>query len=161
MKRTAILLDENGKEIYRGNPADLPVRFLSEGGDLIEHSMSAAVDVGTPIDPESGDDLTLYDEGGSSPLRPQTGTISIIWYTTDGQDSSLGAYSTLPNGSMALMSTACGSNGGTQGYDLTRLEIEKFVSHYEQLAKDRGFTFLAPTDLYDDFEDTDESTLIV
>lgn len=62
MKRTAILLDENGKEIYRGNPAGMPVRFTTQEGGLVEHSMIAAVDVGNPIDPESGDDLTLYNE---------------------------------------------------------------------------------------------------
>lgn len=147
MKRTAILLDENSKEIFRGNPADLPVRFLSEDGNLIEHSMTAALDVGTPINDEWGNDLKLYDEGYSQPSSPATGTIRITWYTDDGQDCFLGAFRVTSETTAELLSI-CGEN-----YEITREEIEEFVARYEELARIETAPFLMPTDLYDDFQE--------
>jgi hypothetical protein len=58
--RTAILLDERGQEVWRGAPADLPVRFGSEE-DPVFWTMRQCVDAGTPIDEDSGDDLELLD----------------------------------------------------------------------------------------------------
>lgn len=62
--RTAILLDEDGKEIYRGHPANMPVRFVSEDGQTIyEWTMNEAVEAGTPIDPDDGSDMEIHDAG--------------------------------------------------------------------------------------------------
>lgn len=66
MKRVAILLDENGKEIYRGCPAMMPVRFVVDPGtddssdEMVEWTMAEVPDSGNPID-EVGDDMVIYD----------------------------------------------------------------------------------------------------
>ena len=62
MKRTAILLDENGVEIYRGCPAKMPVRFISEDNDEenVDWCMAEVPDAGSPLD-ENGLDMVIHD----------------------------------------------------------------------------------------------------
>ena len=158
MKRTAILLNETGEEIFRGDPANLPVRFVSEDGYLVEHSMNACVDVGTPIDEDSGNDLVLYDENSGEPEPMPAGSISLSWFTTDGQNMFLGANVLNYLGKTVYASellAVCGkdeSSEGSEGFELSRKDVENFVATYQKLAKERGVGFKIPTDLYDDFE---------
>lgn len=59
-RRIAVLYDEQGKEVYRGSPAEMPVRFVEEDGSVIETTMMQVSDVGMPIDPNSGNDLSMH-----------------------------------------------------------------------------------------------------
>jgi hypothetical protein len=61
--RTAILLDENGIEIFRGHPSDMPVRWSDDLGGLHDWTMNNVAEAGTPIDEESGEDLEIHDAG--------------------------------------------------------------------------------------------------
>lgn len=64
-KRTAVLLDAQGNEIYRGPPAAMPVRFVDSEGGVTDWTMQDAVSAGTPIESEGehdGDDMSLHDD---------------------------------------------------------------------------------------------------
>lgn len=61
--RIAVLYDESGAEIFRGNPSEMPVRFVDTQGNAVDWTMAQACDAGTPIDEITGDDLRLHDAG--------------------------------------------------------------------------------------------------
>lgn len=61
--REAVLLDEKGDVVFRGHPADMPVRFVDKAGEIVNWTMNEAVEGGTPMDSESSTDLEIHDAG--------------------------------------------------------------------------------------------------
>ena len=64
--RTAILLDENGVEIYRGHPGDMPIRFCHNDDTetvVCEATMNGVLYSGVPIDADDGSDLEIHEAG--------------------------------------------------------------------------------------------------
>lgn len=63
--RLAVIL-EDGEEIWRGKPAHMPIRFVTNEDelplDIVEVTMSMIVDIGTPIDPETGQDMIIVKD---------------------------------------------------------------------------------------------------
>ena len=62
MSRMAILLDDNGQEIWRGLPANMPVRFVSDDKSFtVVATMADVAEIGVPIDVNTGNDLSIHD----------------------------------------------------------------------------------------------------
>ena len=53
--------DSEGVEIFRGKPTDMPFRFVTVDGVVEDITLNNIIDGVTPIDPESGDDLQIYE----------------------------------------------------------------------------------------------------
>lgn len=60
--RTAILLDENGAEIWRGLPSEMKIIFRKKGEYSTQASMADVAESGIPIDVEDGNDLDIAEE---------------------------------------------------------------------------------------------------